>query len=68
MEDYDFNLVVQLIELNSHITERETLDAVYKILFYIKLYIKTGREYFYLYKKLSEVLNFSKKYKSNNNT
>ena len=68
IEEYDFSVIIPLIELNANITEKETLNEANQIIFYIKLYIKTKREYFFLYKKLSEVLNYCKKNSNNNNT
>ncbi len=61
IEEYDLNIIVSFIELHSKITEKETLESVSRIIYYIKLYMKTKKEYFFLYKNLSDTLNYCKK-------
>ena len=61
LEEYDLNIIVSLIELHSKISEKETPESVSRIIYYIKLYMKTKKEYFFLYKNLSDTLNYCKK-------
>jgi hypothetical protein len=58
IEEYDLNVIRSLIELSAKNTDKETLKSVSQIIFYIKLYIKTKKDYFFLYKKLSDVLSY----------
>jgi hypothetical protein len=58
IEEYDLNVIISLIELSAKNTDKETLKSVSQIIFYIKLYIKTKKDYFFLYKKLSDVLSY----------
>jgi hypothetical protein len=61
LEEYDLNIIVSLIELHSKISEKETPESVSRIIYYIKLYMKTKKEYFFLYKNLSDALSYCKK-------
>jgi len=50
VEEYDFSVIIPLIELGSNIIGKETLNVVNQIILTIKFYIKTRREYFFFIK------------------
>jgi hypothetical protein len=58
IDEYDNEVILMLLEIKLDVPGVEVLESVNKVLFNIKIRMKNGREYFFLYKNLSDILSY----------
>jgi hypothetical protein len=58
VDTYENDVIVMLIDIKLYVLRQEIIEALSRVLSKIKKHMKTGSEYFFLYKNLSDILSY----------